>query len=289
MRSDQPVINTYNRFEEFNNPELFEEEMHEMHCPTVPKAMTSDKDFEKIRVKKSKRKVKSTKAKIPTNDNFEVSSCKKIDQVIEEMNNVSDALIESVETDENKVRKSRDLKFVRRTPVIKLKMKSYSLRTFEDQNCFSILENNGEEDIDKIIDERLNIIKMKKALLKKCKSCNFKRRSCMLDRSSCPALKKTCFACKKDGHYPKSVNCKISRMNKRSKTPISICEEQPPMKSEEISATNMLLIKERIHQIETCNQGEESSFNQSEDQTQRHVRCENRESTVNEKEEKVFS
>ena len=46
MRSDQPVIDTYNRFEEFNNPELFEEEIHEMHCPT---AMTTDKDFERIR------------------------------------------------------------------------------------------------------------------------------------------------------------------------------------------------------------------------------------------------
>jgi hypothetical protein len=190
MRSDQPVINTYNRFEEFNNPELFDEEIHEMHCPKA-KAMTNDKDLKNLSVKTFIRKARSSKAKIQVYDRLEDSSCKKIDQVIDgdemnKKNNVS----ESVEIDEYKVQKSRNWKFIRRAPLTKLKIKSYSLKKFEGENCFSILENNAEEVIEKLIDERLNIIKMKKAQLNKCKNCNFKNRSCTLDRSSCPALKK---------------------------------------------------------------------------------------------------
>ena len=93
---------------------------------------------------------------------------------------------------------------------------------------------------------------MKKALLRKCKHCNFKRRSCMLDRLSCPALQKTCFACKKDGHFPKSINCKKSRMDKRSRTPIITVEHriQNSVTIGQISAKVQKLIIEKIKWLE---------------------------------------
>ena len=197
-------------------------------------------------------KVRCSKAVIPSYNEFEESIVKKKDQVIE-----GDELSKESMKETNSV-------FGRRATLTKLKIKSHSLKRFKGHNCFSILENNSEEDLDNIIMKRLNIINMKKSLLKKCKTCNFKKRSCMLDRSSCPALKRICFACKKDGHFPRSINCKRSRMDIRSKSLTITSKNQLPAKGIKVSATNLILIKKRISQLETLNQEEESHFNQSE-------------------------
>ena len=135
--------------------------------------------------------------------------------------------------------------------------KTKSLKKFESQNPVSILENNEEEEEDI---KRLEIVKMKKMLLKRCRNCHFKKRSCMVDRSSCSALQKKCFACKQRGHFPKSLNCKKSRKNKRSKIPVINSEKKSDECKKQISETELILIKERICQIEQYSQQQTSSL-----------------------------
>jgi hypothetical protein len=197
--------------------------------------------------------VRRTKGLSLTYNKCEDSNGKKKDQVID---------VDELSKKGMKERKPRNRKFGRTAPLTKLKITSHSLKKFEGHNCFSILESNAEEDFDKIVIQRLNIIQMKKTLLKKCKTCNFKNRSCMLNRSSCPALQRICFACKKDGHFPRSINCKKLRLNRKSQTPVFVCNTQL-RKREQISATNLSLIKERIGQLDTFDQEEESNCNQS--------------------------
>jgi hypothetical protein len=93
----------------------------------------------------------------------------------------------------------------------------------------------------------------------------------MLDRSRCTALQRMCFACKKDGHFPRSITCKKSRMNSRSQTPTITSKNRLP-KRKQISSSNLSLIKERIGQLETFYQEEESNCNQTETSKQTKYR-----------------
>ena len=131
------------------------------------------------------------------------------------------------------------------------KMKNISLKEFESTNLVGSLEEKTEEDI-----MRLSILKMRKFLIKKCKSCNFKKRSCMLDRLSCPSLQKICCACNKKGHFPKSLNCKSSRITKRRNKPNTNFQIQHKICSKQILEQHLKLIKEKISQLEPCS-GEE--------------------------------
>ena len=113
---------------------------------------------------------------------------------------------------------------------------------FVTPNPFIIVENNAEEDLDSMI----QIKKMPKHLLKKCKHCNFKKRSCVLDPSSCSALNETCFKCDKKGHFPQSICCKINKKSKKWKKII-----MPESKSSKpMSKEYFHLIEDRIDQLE---------------------------------------
>ena len=165
VRSDQTVIDTINRFESFNNPEFqVQEAKYQEKLKCYFPALFKEK-ISMVPAKKAKKAVIEDEA-------FTIVKANKSKRVV-------------------RCSKAK----------IPTSYKSVDFwKKFEGPNQYSILENNAEEDIEKI----MKIIKMKKVLLKKCRSCNFKKRSCMLDRSSCPALQRTCFACKKNGHYPKS-------------------------------------------------------------------------------------
>ena len=247
VKNDLEMVYSYNMFEVFNNPDLFPvtmDEVPEMQCKTEPKSMPF------VTSNKSKRKARFSAEKMSACNELEDSSCEKKDQLKkgDEFRKISMKEINSYEC-----------KSIRAAPLTKLKITSHSLRKFEGNNQFSIFEDNAEEDFDKIVLERSKIINMKKTLLKKCKTCNFKKRSCMLDRSSCSAFSKVCFACKKDGHFPKSINCKKSRKSRKYQIPSIPCKNHPA-KQVKISATNMSRIKDRIGQLESIYQEEEESI-----------------------------
>ena len=78
------------------------------------------------------------------------------------------------------------------------------------QNKFQVLEDNTEEDLNRIV-WRSNILRTERKLIKKCHKCNFKKRTCILDPTSCQASQKCCYYCKKKGHFPSSLCCKAKR------------------------------------------------------------------------------
>ena len=92
----------------------------------------------------------------------------------------------------------------------KKKKKTDNLRMFTVMNRYSVLEDNPEFDIDKII-QRNMILKTSKKQLKKCRYCDFKKRSCLLEFENCKALQSHCFQCNKKGHFPRSILCKSKR------------------------------------------------------------------------------
>ena len=92
----------------------------------------------------------------------------------------------------------------------KKKKKTDNLSMFTVINRYSVLEDNPEFDVDKII-QRNMILKTSKKKLKKCRYCNFKKRSCLLDFENCKALQSHCFQCNKKGHFPRSIKCKSKR------------------------------------------------------------------------------
>ena len=100
----------------------------------------------------------------------------------------------------------------------KKKVKEISLKTFETKNRFTVFEDNAEDQVDEIL-KRMEINKINKCLLKKCRTCNLQKRSCLVSRSNCTAFQKRCLACNKSGHYPKSLNCKKKRKLKQCRIP----------------------------------------------------------------------
>ena len=90
------------------------------------------------------------------------------------------------------------------------KKKSDSLEIFLVTNRYSLLEDNPEFEIEKLI-WRNKILKTSKKKLKKCKFCNFKKRSCLLDPEQCKAIHSQCFKCSKKGHFPASINCQTHK------------------------------------------------------------------------------
>ena len=86
-----------------------------------------------------------------------------------------------------------------------------------------------------------------KSLLKKCRFCNFKKRSCTLHKSSCTAIYSTCYFCNKRGHFPKSLNCKKTRKNKRKSNSSNLMLNQNwNDESSRPSLNDLGLSKERI-------------------------------------------
>ena len=53
---------------------------------------------------------------------------------------------------------------------------------FKTKNRFETLQDNEEEDLEKLL-KRLTILQTPKRFLKKCRYCNFKKRSCALNPS----------------------------------------------------------------------------------------------------------
>ena len=60
----------------------------------------------------------------------------------------------------------------------KKKKKTDNLSMFTVMNRYSVLEDNPEFDVDKIIQRNMTL-KTSKKKLKKCRYCNFKKRSCL--------------------------------------------------------------------------------------------------------------
>ena len=89
-----------------------------------------------------------------------------------------------------------------------------SLKIFLVNNRYSLLTDNPEFEIEKLIQRNL-ILKTSKKTLKKCRFCNFKKRSCLLDPDQCKALHSQCFKCNKKGHFPASIKCQIHKRIKR--------------------------------------------------------------------------
>ena len=184
------------------------------------------------------------------------------------------------------VNKPAEYKFFQKETRTK-KLSETSLKQFETHNPFSVLETYSEEEIDdlfnglEIVDKqkvlqtkfmldrlncskeedkdsacgnlinRLEIIEIKKALLKKCRHCNFKKRSCMLDRSSCSAKEKTCLACLKGGHFPRSLNCKRTRKARKSRVQSKTITDQVRKPPKKISSEVHKFINEKIVELET--------------------------------------
>ena len=88
--------------------------------------------------------------------------------------------------------------------------KSDSLGIFSVTNRYSLLEDNPEFEMERLMWRNKILITSKKKL-KKCKFCNFKKRSCLLDPEQCKALYSQCFKCNKKGHFPASVNCQTHK------------------------------------------------------------------------------
>ena len=90
---------------------------------------------------------------------------------------------------------------------------SNCLRKFDTKNWFDLLRGNAIENVLEII----NVLKTPKKSLKKCRRCNFKKRSCILDPLSCSSIGNNCSKCQKNGHYPQSIYCKLTRKHKKIK------------------------------------------------------------------------
>ena len=138
-----------------------------------------------------------------------------------------------------------------------------SLKAFEHENRFSLLENNQEEDLVDLKTrlKEIKVIKeMKRSQLKKCRTCNTKKRTCKLDKSSCRALDKRCNFCNKIGHFPNSLNCKKMRKIKKSKQKQSFgkvkscfkkIDADKVLSSEEIGPAILKKICTRISQLQS--------------------------------------
>ena len=92
--------------------------------------------------------------------------------------------------------------------------KTYSLNIFLVNNRYSLLTDNPEFEVEKLIERNL-ILKTSKKKLKKCRFCNFQKRSCLLDPDQCKALHSQCFKCNKKGHFPASIKCQTHKKIKR--------------------------------------------------------------------------
>ena len=191
---------------------------HKMKLTSKDVIVTDGVDMMIVKVNKSDRRFRWSQAKIITNNGFQSSIDKEKDQVIEkgelkDNEGIFEIFSETIcEIYQKKVPKRRKHDLIKTEAKPRNIKKTKSLKKFESKNPVSILENNEEEEEDI---KRLEIVKMKKMLLKRCRNCHFKKRSCMVDRSSCSALQKKCFACKQRCHFPKSLNCKKLRKNKK--------------------------------------------------------------------------
>ena len=128
-------------------------------------------------------------------------------------------------------------------------------KQLETENPFDLLENISEESADNVM-KRLQEIRciqtIKKAALKKCHSCNYKKRLCMLDRSSCSAVDKICFFCKKNGHFPKSLNCKKFReikSSKRKNFSLHLSSQETHVKSKDEEKKKNTNLKEKFKNL----------------------------------------
>ena len=116
------------------------------------------------------------------------------------------------------------------------------------ENRFQVLQDNKEEDLNKII-WRSNIIRTERKKIKKCHKCNFKKRTCVLDPASCQASQKFCYFCKKKGHFPSSLCCK-ARRKKRAKQENNPKVQTNNQSQKRLSKKIINLVKLRIQAIE---------------------------------------
>ena len=239
---------------------------HILNSPSDEEIETShaDSDFTTVKVNKFQRKVRSDQLVIESYNLFEKFNDQEFQVQVAEDHDVlgkkgdfsfeehNSEVEETVTEDEEFriVRVNRSKRKVRYHSKIPISYSLVGLDKFETPNRFDILKNNSEEDVRKII-KRLNIMKMKKALLNKCRHCNFKKRSCMLDRSSCSAKEKTCLACLKGGHFPRSLNCKRTRKARKSRVQSKTITDQVRKPPKKISSEVHKLINEKIVELET--------------------------------------
>ena len=137
------------------------------------------------------------------------------------------------------------------------KSRRLCLKIFETKNCFDVLEDNQEEDYQKIL-KRRSLLHISKKRLKKCKKCNFKRRSCLVDSTECKAHYRSCFKCKKQGHFPRSPQCKAGHKLKKKVSNVS--------KTFVLNKNTLFLVKKRIMELECL---EDSARRSNEARTER--------------------
>merc|ERR1711954_129340 len=148
-------------------------------------------------------------------------------------------------------RKSKSIKRIKESEDNETR-KSKKKNQENSANLFDILREHPEEDISKIL-TRLEISRIPRKSLQKCKKCNFKKRKCTLDPSSCKAAKMFCMQCKRFGHFPKSIYCKSNKKVhvQCMKNIASNAKQSPlPLDFEQWRKDVRLLVTKRIHQIE---------------------------------------
>ena len=69
----------------------------------------------------------------------------------------------------------------------------FDFHQFKTPNRFQILEDIEDYEIHDII-EKVNVIKIPRRKLKKCRFCNYKKRACIMNPLSCKAKQCACFS-----------------------------------------------------------------------------------------------
>ena len=129
-----------------------------------------------------------------------------------------------------------------------MKKTGSSLEYLETYNKFHLLAEVSEENVLDMI-QKIELLKMRKGDLKKCKTCNSKKRQCVVNPQNCKALELYCFFCKKKGHFPKSLSCQKRRKFQKRKGFKS--SNKHCLKDQmKISKKNLKLINQKIQEIE---------------------------------------
>ena len=163
--------------------------------------------------KQQKKKQREQSFELNTFNRFEVfkndTECETIEDIQEERK-IFKALSAKKSSKVNVRKRIKSTPCVIQSPEVKVKKINRSLIHLEHKNRFDVLEDNPEEDVQRIL-KRRHLISVSRHSLKKCNKCCFKKRNCLVDPSTCKALQSCCFTCGKKGHYPQSLFCKARK------------------------------------------------------------------------------
>ena len=146
-------------------------------------------------------KAKKYRRKQPMKQEYDIKTSNKFGCLKEEECVIGEVL--TVKSDEKKIKKRIKTVQKKHYKTDEIDIPNFQ-KTFKDfqkhiktQNRFQILEDNNEEDLNRMIWQS-DILKLERKKIKKCHKCNFKKRSCILEPSSCQASQKCCYYCKKN-------------------------------------------------------------------------------------------